>query len=137
MRSALYQTYGHCWIFKLTATIFPSLHVTPFGHIVPIPSKPVLFLLDTHMLSGEAVNDDFAFLGLTRPVLEPTIYHTGGEHANYYIGDAVMFLHVCVSSIKNGKSRETGNIGHVRRRKTKQKHNTIFVGHHYTHKQRK
>ena len=33
---------------------------------------------------------------------------------------------------KNGKSRETGNIGHTRRRKTKQKHNAICVGHHYT-----
>ena len=33
-------------------------------------------------------------------------------------------------AIKNGQSRETGNIGHTRRRKTKQKHNTICVGHH-------
>jgi hypothetical protein len=31
---------------------------------------------------------------------------------------------------QNGKSRETGNIGYTRRRKTKQKHNTICVGHH-------
>jgi hypothetical protein len=27
-------------------------------------------------------------------------------------------------TIKNGHSRETGSIGHTRRRKTKQKHNT-------------
>ena len=33
--------------------------------------------------------------------------------------------------IKNGKSRETANIGYTRRRNTKQKHNTICVGHHY------
>ena len=32
---------------------------------------------------------------------------------------------------KNGQSRETGNIGYTRRRKTKQKHNTICVGHNY------
>ena len=32
---------------------------------------------------------------------------------------------------KYGQSRETDNIGHTRRRKTKQKHNTICVGHHY------
>ena len=32
---------------------------------------------------------------------------------------------------KNGQSRETGNIGHTRGRKTKQKHHTICVGHHY------
>jgi len=31
---------------------------------------------------------------------------------------------------KNGKSRETGNIGYRRRRKTNQ-HNTICVRHHY------
>ena len=33
---------------------------------------------------------------------------------------------------KNGQSRKTGNIGHTRRRKTKQKHNTICVGQHHT-----
>ena len=34
-------------------------------------------------------------------------------------------------TIKNGKSRETGKIGYTRRRKIKQKHNTIWVRHHY------
>jgi hypothetical protein len=33
--------------------------------------------------------------------------------------------------IKNGQSRETGNIGYRRRRQTMQKHNTICGGHHY------
>ena len=34
---------------------------------------------------------------------------------------------------KNGQSRETGNTGHMRQRKTKQKHDTIqYVGHHCT-----
>jgi len=38
-------------------------------------------------------------------------------------------------AIKHGQSRETGNIGYTRRRKTTQKHNTICVGHHlYTNK---
>jgi len=32
--------------------------------------------------------------------------------------------------IKKGQSRDTGNIGYTRRIKTKQKHNTICVGHH-------
>jgi len=35
-------------------------------------------------------------------------------------------------AIKIEQSRETGNTGHTRQRKTKQKHNTIRVGHHYT-----
>jgi hypothetical protein len=34
-------------------------------------------------------------------------------------------------AIKNGQSRETSNMEYTRRRKTKQKHNTICVGHHY------
>jgi penicillin V acylase-like amidase (Ntn superfamily) len=33
---------------------------------------------------------------------------------------------------KNEQSRETGNIEYTRWRKTKQKHNTTCVGHHYT-----
>ena len=35
-------------------------------------------------------------------------------------------------AITNGQSREIDNIGHTRRRQTKQKHNTIYVGHHYS-----
>jgi hypothetical protein len=31
-------------------------------------------------------------------------------------------------AIKSGQSKETGNIGYTRRRRTKQKHNTICVG---------
>ena len=37
-------------------------------------------------------------------------------------------------TIKKGQSRETANIqnvGYIRRRQTKQKHNTMCVGHHY------
>jgi hypothetical protein len=34
-------------------------------------------------------------------------------------------------TIKNGQSRETGNAEHTKCRKTKQKHNTIYAGHHY------
>jgi hypothetical protein len=33
---------------------------------------------------------------------------------------------------QKGQSIETGCIGYTRRRKTKQKHNTICVGHHYS-----
>ena len=35
-------------------------------------------------------------------------------------------------AIRKVQSRETGNTGYTRQRKTKQKHNTICVGHHYT-----
>jgi len=34
-------------------------------------------------------------------------------------------------AIRNGQSREIGSQGYTRRRKTKQNHNTICVGHHH------
>jgi hypothetical protein len=40
------------------------------------------------MLSGEATNTNLIVFGLTRPGIEPTIYHTQGEHANHYATDA-------------------------------------------------
>jgi hypothetical protein len=40
------------------------------------------------MFSGEAANTDCIVFGLTRPGLEPMIYHTRGEHANQYATDA-------------------------------------------------
>jgi hypothetical protein len=42
-----------------------------------------------------------------------------------------LFLENTEGTIKNGQSREIGNIGYTRRRQTKKKHNTICVGHHY------
>jgi hypothetical protein len=41
------------------------------------------------VLSGEATNTNLIEFGLTRSVVEPTIYHTRGEHANHYAIDAV------------------------------------------------
>ena len=36
-----------------------------------------------------------------------------------------------LTTIKNGQSRDTDNIRYTRLGKSKQKHNTISVGHHY------
>jgi hypothetical protein len=41
------------------------------------------------MPSGEAINTNSIVLGLIQQGLEPTIYHTRGEHANLYSTDAV------------------------------------------------
>ena len=41
------------------------------------------------MLSGEATNNNFIVLGLTRPWLKSLIFHTRGEGANHYTTDAV------------------------------------------------
>jgi hypothetical protein len=35
-------------------------------------------------------------------------------------------------AIEKGQSREPGNVGTQGEDKTKQKHNTMFVGHHYS-----
>jgi len=37
-------------------------------------------------------------------------------------------------AIKYGQLRKTGKTGYTRGRRTKQKHNTICVGHHYAQK---
>ena len=42
-------------------------HVAPLGHIILIPR--------------EETNTNFIMFSLTRPELEPTIYHTRGKHA--------------------------------------------------------
>jgi hypothetical protein len=42
------------------------------------------------MLSGEATNTNLIVFGLTRSVLELTIYRIRGEHANHYATDAVV-----------------------------------------------
>ena len=59
-------------------------HVDPFGHIILIPSQLVFALIPLCcVLSGEATNTNFIVFGLTQAGLEPTIYYTRGEHANY------------------------------------------------------
>ena len=64
-------------------------HVAPLGHIILIPSQLVFVLsLSCYVLSGEATNTNCIVFGLTRPGLEPTIYHTRDEHTNHYAIDA-------------------------------------------------
>jgi hypothetical protein len=42
------------------------------------------------MFSWEAANTNFIVIDLTWPGFKPTIYHTGGKHANHYNTDAIM-----------------------------------------------
>jgi len=63
--------------------------VTPLGHILT-PSQPFFALIPwCCMLNKEAANTNYIIFGLTRLGLEPTIYHTRGQHANYYTTNAV------------------------------------------------
>ena len=58
-------------------------HVAPLRHSILIPRQPVFALSPyCRVLSREVRNTNFIFGGLTRLGLEPTIYHTRGEHAN-------------------------------------------------------
>jgi hypothetical protein len=43
------------------------------------------------MHSREAANDNFTVFGLTRPGIEPTIYHTQGKYSKHYITDALVW----------------------------------------------
>ena len=55
-----------------------------------IPSQPVFALSpQCCVLSGEATNNNVIVFGLTRPGLEPAIYHTRGEHDSHYTTDVV------------------------------------------------
>jgi hypothetical protein len=70
----------------------PEREMVPHSgtHYPQIPSQPVFALSPkSYMFSGEATNTNFIVFGLTRPGLEPMIYHTRGEHANHYTTNAV------------------------------------------------
>ena len=67
-------------------------HVAPLGHIILIPSHPVFALFsDWYVLSGEAENNNFIVICLTRPGLKPTIYYTLGDHASQYTSYVLHF----------------------------------------------
>jgi hypothetical protein len=49
----------------------------------------------------------------------------------YYITDYQINGRQYRMGNQNGQYRETGNIGYTRPKQTKQKHNTICIGHNY------
>jgi len=57
------------------------------------------------MLSGEATDAYFIVFGLTRSVLEPTIYSTPGEHAKHYTTDAVYPIMTIYSIFNMGNTK--------------------------------
>ena len=54
--------------------------LTPFGHIILIPSQPVF------AVTG---NTNFIVFGLTQLGLGPTFYHTQADHTNHYTTIAI------------------------------------------------
>ena len=69
-------------------------HVAPLGLMILIPSQPVFVLsAKCFMLSGDSTNTNSIVFGLNQSVLERTIYHTRGEHANHYTTDVAKTYH--------------------------------------------
>jgi len=65
-------------------------HVTLLKHIILIQSQQVFVLTPEYcVFSREAANTNLNAFGLTWAMLQPTIYHTWEEHANYYTTDVV------------------------------------------------
>ena len=91
------------WIFIVL--VHWNNSVAPLGHIILIPSQPIFALFPwCCVLSGEGTHTNFIVFGLTGSGMEPTIYHTRGEHANHYTTDAVstfhkLVLHKCLTRI--------------------------------------
>jgi hypothetical protein len=78
-------------------------HVVPLWHIILILSQPVVALTPHNcILRRESTNTNCIVFGLTIPVLETTIYHTQGEHTNYYTTEAVHTHTYNISITKHG-----------------------------------
>jgi len=50
--------------------------------LVDIDSHNMSYNMYVSVLSGEATDTNFIVFGLTRSGIDPTVYHTLGEHAN-------------------------------------------------------
>jgi hypothetical protein len=95
MRSALYYTNMLNWISIVLAhwnnspRIDMSLYLDTLSWFRS--NQSMLFLLNTACLA-EKQQIPLLVFGLTRSWLEPAIYHTRGEYANYYTTDAVVYI---------------------------------------------
>ena len=66
-------------------TFLTGRYFAQLGHIIMIPRQPVIALTpNCCWIPSEAANIKFIFIGLIRPGLEPTIYHTLGYNTNHY-----------------------------------------------------
>ena len=60
-------------------------HSIPLEHIIPIPNQQLFALSpQCYVISDEGTDIRFIVFSLTRSGVEPTIYHTRGEHGNHY-----------------------------------------------------
>ena len=90
--SALYKINTLGWIFiVLTHRNNAGRHVAPLGHIILVSSHPVI---------GKSNKWHFIVFAVTRPVLEPPIYHTWCRHrCDWYENKVWNRQHTTVSNI--------------------------------------
>ena len=92
MRSALFLTNTLSWIFIVLAHWNNSTRVDMSLHSDTVSwfraNRSLLFFLNAACLAERSNKYQFLVFGLTWLGLEPTIYHTWGEHANHYATDA-------------------------------------------------
>ena len=55
----------------------------------------------------------------------------GGPHTIWKSQSSITIRKRIPNVIQKWQQRESDNLGYTRRNKTKQKHNTMYVGHHY------
>ena len=69
----------------------PRIEISPHSDTLSWfrANQSLIFLLNCYLLIGEATNTNVKVFDMTRSGLEPTIYHTRGEHANHYTTDVV------------------------------------------------
>jgi len=82
---------------------FANRHVNQLGHIILIPRQPV-FALSPYfcVLKGETTYTHFIVLGLSRSLLELTIYCTRDKHSNHYTTDVVpLKVEIMVKPVQN------------------------------------
>ena len=109
MRSALYCTNTPSWILYSVISLKQQSvdrHVPPVGHIILIP----ILSHKCCVLSGEATNTNVIVFVLTRSGLEPTIFRTRREHANYYTTDVVGLKLVLNCSLHTNKITKCNNL---------------------------
>ena len=97
------------WIFIVLVHWNNSLRIDMSPHSDTLSwfwSNQSLLFSYCCMLSGEATNINFIVFALTRSGLKPTIYCTGGEHANHYTTDSVMLYK---NQIFNNKKKQWSN----------------------------
>jgi len=79
------------WWWCLLCTRTNTLRDVVLAHRNNYPQVDMSCSLMLHAFWRSSINNNLTVFGLTRPGLEPEIYHTRGEHINHCITDLSYF----------------------------------------------